>query len=139
MYKGILPAAGHFSKRTTGVATLLATSPAARGDEQEQGKSTSRWTDGSTRPRKQREARVVCLASWVSRASSEVYDGLADGEVPLHRPRQVEELRRDELEDLVHVDVVRRAREEEGRLHRSCVCSGLQNHTHPYIRKHMKL
>jgi len=57
--------------------------------------------------------------------SSEVYDGLADGEVALHRPRQVEELGRDELEDLVHVDVVRRAREEEGRLHRSCVCSGL--------------
>lgn len=41
--------------------------------------------------------------------SSEVYDGLADGEVALHRPRQVEELGRDELEDLVHVDVVRRA------------------------------
>jgi hypothetical protein len=58
--------------------------------------------------------------------SSEVYDGLADGEVALHRPRQVEELRRDELEDLVHVDVVRRAREEEGRLHRSCVCPGLR-------------
>ena len=61
------------------------------------------------------------MVSWCS----EVYDGLADGEVPLHRPREVEELGRDELEDLVHVDVVRRAREEEGRLHRSCVCSGL--------------
>lgn len=61
------------------------------------------------------------MVSW----RSEVYDGLADGEVPLHRPGEVEELGRDELEDLVHVDVVRRAREEEGRLHRSCVCSGL--------------
>lgn len=58
--------------------------------------------------------------------SSKVYDGLADGEVALHRPRQVEELGRDELEDLVHVDVVRRAGEEEGRLHRSRVCPGLK-------------
>lgn len=67
---------------------------------------------------------VVCSTR---SGSSEVYDGLADGEVPLDGPRQVEELGRDELEDLVHVDVVRRAREEEGRLHRSCVCPGLTN------------
>lgn len=71
-----------------------------------------------SRTRRTYEGGVV---SWCS----EVYDGLADGEVPLHRPGEVEELGRDELEDLVHVDVVRRAREEEGRLHRSCVCSGL--------------
>jgi hypothetical protein len=67
------------------------------------------------------------LVLWSTRSDSgsEVYDGLADGEVALHGPRQAEELGRDELEDLVHVDVVRCAREEEGRLHRSCVCTGL--------------
>jgi hypothetical protein len=67
----------------------------------------------------------VCSKHTRSDSGSEVYDGLADGEVALDGAGQVEELGRDELEDLVHVDVVRRTREEEGRLHRSCVCPGL--------------
>lgn len=43
----------------------------------------------------------------------EVDDGLSDRQVTLHGPRQVEQLRGYELEDLVDIDVVGRAREEE--------------------------
>lgn len=47
----------------------------------------------------------------------EVDDGFSDGQIPLNSPRQVEELRRDEFEDLVHIYVVGRTWKEECRIH----------------------
>lgn len=59
------------------------------------------------------------------RTVSEVDDGLSHGQVTLHGPWQIEQLSRNELEDLIHIDVVGCTREEQGGIEgfrvRSCL------------------
>lgn len=58
--------------------------------------------------------------------SLKIYSRFSDRQVSLYGPRQVKELRGDELENLIDIYVVGGARKEESCFHHSCVCSGLQ-------------
>lgn len=58
--------------------------------------------------------------------SLKIYSRFSDRQVSLYSPRQVKELRGDELENLIDINVVGGARKEKSCFHHSCICSGLQ-------------